>query len=155
MTSDELRAKLEEVDRDQLMSLITQLADEDDGIRDRAEALALRGEPTAHADTLKQRLERWKRARHFISYSESTAFARQLDIWLDELEEELLAVNPEATWELADAFLRSDRQVFDRADDSNGAIGDAYRRSCGLWLRAAAKLGASPAWVDRSPQLAL
>ena len=149
MTSDELRAKLEEVDRDQLMSLITQLADEDDGIRDRAEALALRGEPTAHADTLKQRLERWKRARHFISYSESTAFARQLDIWLDELEEELLAVNPEATWELADAFLRSDRQVFDRADDSNGAIGDAYRRSCGLWLRAAAKLGASPAWVDR------
>ena len=46
MTSDELRAKLEEVDRDQLASLITQLADEDNGIRDRAEALALRGDPT-------------------------------------------------------------------------------------------------------------
>ena len=149
MTSHELRAKLEEVDREQLASLITQLADEDNGIRDRAEALALRGDPTAHADALRQRLERWKRGRHFISYSESTAFARQLDTWLDELEEELLAVNPEATLKLADAFIRSDRRIIDRSDDSNGSIGGAYRRACGLWLRAAARLGASPTWVDR------
>ena len=149
MTSDELRAKLEEVDRDQLASLITQLADEDDGIRDRAEALALRADPAAYVETLKRRLERWKRDRHFISYSESTAFARQLDTWLTEVEEELLAVNPEATLKLADAFIRSDRRVLDRADDSNGSIGDAYRRACGLWLVAAAKLGASPTWVDR------
>ena len=149
MTAAELRAKLEEVDRDQLASLITQLAHEDHGIRDRAEALALRGDPTAHADALRQRLERWKRGRHFISYSESTAFARQLDTWLDELEKELLAVNAEATLKLADAFIRSDRRIFDRADDSNGSIGDAYRRACGLWLRAAATLGASPTWVDR------
>ena len=149
MTSDELRAKLEEVDRDQLASLITQLADEDNGIRDRAEALALRGDPTAHADALRQRLERWKRGRHFISYSETTTFARQLDTWLDELEEELLAVNPEVTLKLVDAFIRSDRRIFDRADDSNGSIGDAYRRACGLWLRTAARLGASPTWVDR------
>ena len=137
------------------MSLITQLADEDDGIRDRAEALALRGEPTAHADTLKQRLERWKRARHFISYSESTAFARQLDIWLDELEEELLAVNPEATWELADAFLRSDRQVFDRADDSKRS----NRRCLSSVLRPLAagcrKTWGFPGLGGPSPQLAL
>ena len=149
MTAAELRAKLEEVDRDQLASLITQLADEDNGIRDRAEALALRGDPTAHADALRQRLERWKRGRHFISYSESTAFARQLNTWLDELEEALLAVHPETTLKLADAFIRSDRRIFDRADDSNGSIGDAYRRACGLWLRAAATLGASPTWADR------
>ena len=149
MTSDELRAKLEEVDRDQLASLITQLADEDNGIRDRAEALALRGDPMAHADALRQRLERWKRGRHFISYGESTTFGRQLDTWLDELEGELLAVNPEVTLKLVDAFIRSDRRIFDRADDSNGLIGDAYRRACGLWLRAAARLGASPTWVDR------
>ena len=149
MTSDELRAKLEEVDRDQLASLITQLADEDDGIRDRAEALALRADPAAYVETLRRRLERWERDRHFISYSESTAFARQLDTWLAEVEEELLAVNPEATLKLADAFIRSDRRVLDRADDSNGSIGDAYRRACGLWLVAAAKLGASPTWVDR------
>ena len=72
-----------------------------------------------------------------------------MDTWLDELEEELLAANPEATLKLADAFIRSDRRIIDRADDSNGSIGDAYRRGCGLWLRAAAKLGGSATWVDR------
>ena len=82
-----------------------------------------RPRPTAHADALRQRLERWKRGRHFISYSETTTFARQLDTWLDELEEELLAVNPEVTLKLVDAFIRSDRRIFDRADDSNGSSG--------------------------------
>ena len=149
ITSDGLRAKLQDADPGQLVSLLMQLAEEDDAIRDRAEALALRADPTAYADALRRRLARWTRGSRFISYGESTAFARQLGTWLDELEEGLLAVNPAAALKLTEAFIRSDRAVIGRADDSNGSIGDAYRRACGLWLQTAAQLGASPVWVDR------
>ena len=38
-------------------------------------------------------------------------------------------------------------------DDSNGSIGDAFRRACASWHRAAAALPADPAWVERVHEL--
>ncbi len=89
MSPQELRSKLERIESDLLAALLVQLADEDDGIRERVEALALRADPTAYRHALRQRLDRFKRGRRFIHYRESSAFARQLEAWLDDLEEEL------------------------------------------------------------------
>jgi len=52
---------------------------------------------------------------------------------------------------LAEAFVRSDERFFEQADDSDGAIGDAIRAGCRLWLRAAKAQPNRDAaeWIDR------
>jgi hypothetical protein len=37
------------------------------------------------------------------------------------------------------SFIESNGKFFERADDSDGAIGDAVREACRLWLRTAAQ----------------
>jgi hypothetical protein len=101
------------------------------------------------AASLSARLKRFRTRRRFISYAESGAVASELDAWLDDVEARLLPADPAAAWKLVERFIRSDEQIIGHADDSNGAIGDTFRRACGLWQRAAAALPADPAWVER------
>ena len=153
VTPDELRSKLAEVEPNELATFLARLADEDDALRERIEALALRAEPAAYADSLERRLARFRKGRAFISYAASGGFARELDGWLDDVAAGLIAADPERAWKLIDRFIRMDERILGRADDSNGSIGDTYRRACGLWHRAAAGLPADPAWVERVHEL--
>ena len=61
---------------------------------------------------------------------------------------------PSTRWlahKLADSFLRADKYFFEQADDSDGAIGDAIRAGCRLWLHSAKAQPAKSAdhWVER------
>lgn len=153
MTSDELRAKLAKIEATALADFLVRLTDKDEGLRERVETLAQQEEPAAVAASLERRLKRFRSGRAFISYGESGDFARELEAWLDDVETQLLAAEPEKAWKLIDRFIRADEQILGRADDSNGSIGDAFRRACGLWHRAAAGLAADPAWVERVYEL--
>ncbi len=146
---DDLRSKLANAEPRDLVAFLARLAEESDALRERIEALALRADPSALASSLERRLDRFRNERSFISYGESSGFARELDGWLDDVEAGLLATDPAAAWRLIDRFIRTDERIIGRADDSNGSIGDTYRRACGLWHRAAAALPADPAWVER------
>lgn len=151
--STELRARLAKSSPDELADFLARLAEADDALRERIESLALRAEPSALGASLERRLKRLRSGRSFISYRESGDFARELEAWLDDVEAQLLPSNPETAWKLVDRFIRADEQVLGRADDSNGSIGDAFRRACGLWHRTAAALPAGPAWVERVHEL--
>jgi hypothetical protein len=96
-------------------------------------------------------LQTWKRSRRFLGRSAAAAFARALEDWLDEIERELLPLDPARAHALAEAFLRTDERFFEQADDSDGAIGDAIRAGCELWLRAAKALPNrdATAWIER------
>ena len=153
VTSDELRSKLAKAESDALAAFLVRLAEEDDALRERIETLALRSEPSAYAASLERRLKRFRSGRSFISYGESGDFARELCAWLDDVESLLLHVDPDAACKLIDRFIRADQRILDRADDSNGSIGDVSRHACRLWHRAAAALPADPAWVERVYQL--
>jgi hypothetical protein len=63
----------------------------------------------------------------------------------------LLPLDPAKAHALAEAFLRTDERFFEQADDSDGAIGDAIRAGCELWLRAAKALPNrdATAWIER------
>ena len=117
--------------------------------RDDPHAKPARTDPAALASSLSTRLKRFRSRRRFIPYGESGAVARELEAWLDDVETQLLPADPDAAWKLVDRFIRADEQILGSADDSNGSIGDAFRRACGLWQRAAAALPADPAWVER------
>jgi len=105
--------------------------------------------PATVAASLAARLKRFRGRRRFISYAESGEVARELDAWLEDVEAQLLGSDPATAWKLVERFIRADEQILGGADDSNGSIGDAFRRACGLWQRAAAALPADPAWVER------
>src|SRR5262249_37181690 len=66
------------------------------------------------------------------------------------IERELLPLDPARAHALADAFVRSDECFFEQADDSDGAIGDAVRAGCCLWLRTAKAYPgrASTDWIE-------
>jgi hypothetical protein len=149
MNPDELRDKLARLEPSALADALVRLACEDRAARERVETLALRAEPAAFADSLARRMKRFRSGRAFIDYAASAGFAREIGAWLDDVEASLVPGDPERACKLLEAFIRSDAHILDRVDDSDGAIGDAFRRACGLWLRAAAALPASPARVDR------
>jgi len=71
------------------------------------------------------------------------------------VERELLPLDPAAALPLAEAFIESDANFFNRVDDSGAVIGNAIRAGCGLWLNATAQCELpKEAWPVRLEALA-
>ena len=67
---------------------------------------------------------------------------------------ELLPKDPAAALSLFEAFIEADQTWFERADDSDGVIGNAVRAACRHWLQAAARCEAArDAWPEHLLQL--
>src|SRR5438034_530566 len=137
--------------KDELVALLDELAAKHPEVEARLARHALVGDPAALAAQFRQRLQAWKRSARFRPRSAAAAFGRELESWLDEIERELLPLDAAHAHALADAFVRTDERLFEQADDSDGAIGDAVRAGCRLWLVAAkAQPDRQPTqWVDR------
>ncbi|HEX9276996.1 MAG TPA: hypothetical protein VEL09_03115 [Burkholderiales bacterium] len=137
--------------KDELAALLDELAAKHPEIEARLARHALAGNPAALAAQFRQRLQAWKKSTRFRPRSAAAAFGRELESWLDEIERELLPLDAVRAHALADAFVRADARLFEQADDSDGAIGDAVRAGCRLWLIAAkAQPDRQPAqWIDR------
>ena len=123
--------------KEELAALLAELAATHPEVEERLARHALAAEPARLAAEFRRRLQSWKRSRRFLWRSAAAGFGRELEAWLDEIERELLPLDPARAHILAEAFLRSDEHFFEQADDSDGAIGEAIRAGCGLWLRAA------------------
>ena len=137
--------------KDELVALLDELAAKHPEVEARLARHALAGDPAALAAQFRPRLQTWKRSTRFRSRNAAAAFGRELESWLDEIERELLPLDAARAHALADAFVRTDERLFEQADDSDGAIGDAVRAGCRLWLVAAkAQPDWQPAqWIDR------
>ena len=135
---------------DTLASILIELAEEHQAVHDRLVRLQLSNHPKMLAATFRKTLTTWKRSTKFIDYSQASDFGRELEAWLGQVERELLPQDPVEALALAEAFIQTDEVLFNRADDSGGAIGDAMRAGCLLWLRAASMCESpADAWPDR------
>lgn len=145
-----LRAFLIKLPRSELVDMVAELAGTVPGVQDRLTRRQLVSSPAKLASNFRQRLQGWRRTTRFLGWHEAGAFGRSLEAWLDEIERELLPVDPARAHELIEAYLEADHVFFDQADDSNGAIGDAVRAGCRLWLKAAkAHSSTKVDWVER------
>lgn len=81
--------------------------------------------PKENAKSFKKRLSSLKRRRHFISWGESGAYARDLAGLLRALEAS--ESDPKAGVESVAAFYEADAQIFDMCDDSSGSVGDVFK----------------------------
>jgi hypothetical protein len=138
-----------------LAGLVIELAGEHPLVKQRLVRLHLANDPKRLAAGFKKSLAAWKRASSFLGYREAREFGIELETWLGQIERELMPKDPAAALDLAKAFIESDEIYFNRADDSDGVIGDAVRAGCRLWLQAAAQCE-SPAheWADKLDALA-
>lgn len=81
--------------------------------------------PKENAKTFKKRLSGLKRRRHFITWGESGAYARELAGMLKALE--VSESDPKNGVESVAAFYKADSSIFEMCDDSSGNIGDIFR----------------------------
>ncbi len=137
--------------KEELVALLAELAATNSEAEARLARHALTADPARLAAEFRKRLQTWRRSRRFLGRSGAAAFGRALEAWLDEIERELLPLDPARAHALAEAFLRTDERFFEQADDSDGAIGDAIRAGCEFWLHAAKAQPNRDAteWIER------
>lgn len=115
--------KLVELGADTLATALLDLAnynDDTDAVVER-----LLASPKENAKSFKKRLSGLKRRRHFISWGESGAYARELAGLLKSLETS--EPDPKAGVLSVAAFYEADAQIFDKCDDSSGNVGDVFK----------------------------
>jgi Family of unknown function (DUF6880) len=81
--------------------------------------------PKENVQRFKKKLASLKRSRRFIDWRESSGFARELEMLLQDLKEGV--VDPLTGIELVSSFYETDEDVFKRCDDSSGNVGDVFR----------------------------
>ena len=143
---DNLASFVRRLDVESLSSVLIELAADHAAVRERLVRLQLADQPKALATAFRKKLTAWKRSTKYVGYSESGEFGRELHAWLEQVEQELMPLDPPEALALAEAFIQGDEAFFNRADDSSGVVGDAIRAACVLWLKAASRCE-SPASV--------
>jgi len=151
----ELKKLLAQLSEEELSVALQLVYGMDKSVDRRIESLLLASDTDAHAKHLKKRVASLKRGSRFISWSESSAFARDMERLLDEISA-LVPTDPQAAFKLADAFMATHEKVLSRCDDSNGSIGGAYYYALELWINAAVAWESSnvPCKVDWPTEIA-
>lgn len=148
--TEDLETFLGRQDAKDLVAVLLELAKDHEAVQARLERMQLADRPDKLAAGFKKTLSGWRRSTKFYGYREADEFGRLLDGWLDQVARELLPKDPPAALLLFEAFIEADAAWFERADDSDGVIGDAVRAACRHWLQAAARCGTPPdVWPER------
>src|SRR6185369_9436300 len=152
--NEELEAFLRRQDAGDLVGVLLELAEDHEAVQARLARMQLSDRPDKLAADFKKTLNVWRRSTKFYGYREAGEFGRKLEGWLDQVARELLPKHPPAALALFEAFIETDAAWFDRADDSDGVIGDAVRAACRHWLLAAARCETPPSvWPERLLEL--
>ena len=148
--AETLESFLRRQDPSTLADVLIELAAERGVVQARLVRMQLADRPDKLAAAFKKNLAAWRRSKAVYGYRESRDFGRALEAWLDEVGRELVPKDPPAALALFESFIEADASWFERADDSDGCIGDAVRSACRHWLKAAARCE-TPAnvWPER------
>ena len=139
MKTDQLETFLRDQAPESLVSVLLELAAEHEVVRARLARMQLTDQPDKLAASFKKILSGWRHSTRRIRYDEVHEFSLMLNGWLDQVARELMPSDPLAALALFEAFIESDEQWFERADDSGGGIGEVVRVACRYWLQAAAR----------------
>lgn len=136
-------SKLRAASKDELITLIERLAADSDEVSSRLDYLT---DPGAAAKALQGRIRSIRSNKRFVSYAEAREVAAELGVIAADIRADVLPKDPLKAAALAEKLFSLDEVILDRADDSDGMIGDELKAACVLWLDAAAaarKVGAS------------
>jgi hypothetical protein len=145
-----LESFLLQQDSSALVRVLMELATDYLVVRERLDRLKIAHAPALVAQELMSKLEALRDSRKYYTWREATGFAHELEIWLDQVEREVLSNSPSVAAELFESFIESDVNWFEMVDDSGGSVGDIMRAACEHWLRAAQRCeGPVEMWTTR------
>ena len=150
MNTENLQSFLIQQDGPTLVRVLLDLATDFPNVNERLQRLQM----AAHSDLLAKefgrKLEAWIRSEEYYSWREVNDFAQELQIWIDQVEREVLSIDPSAAAVLFESFIESDTKWFEMCDDSGGRVGDVVGAACEQWLRAARRCeGPVEVWATR------
>ena len=128
-------------DAQTLAKVLLELAEDYTPAYQRLERLRLSDDPAALRAQFSHQLQRWENDHRYVRYQDAGVFGRELDVWVAQVQREVLPRFPGEAMALLAAFLELDRVVFERVDDDGGYVGGAFDLACRLWLTAAATAG--------------
>ena len=147
---DALRHRLEGFEPRTLVELLLQLAAGDHELNERIETLTQAMSSRSRAKALLERgLEQLIDINDYHTRGEAREYVRAVEQWLDDVVFTILPTDPVTARDLLERLLRADRQIVESVDDSYGDVGQAFRRACELWHRAAGSDPAGEDWVNR------
>lgn len=120
---DTRKQKLSELGADVLADSLLKLSlysDDAENLVDR-----LLATPAENVNRFRKKFSTLKHSTHFVDYGEAPAFARKLQVLLQDLAEAV--EDPVQGIDLVTDFFEMDNALFDRCDDSMGCIGDVFR----------------------------
>ena len=140
---EEMASFLAKQDAPTLAQVLLELAEDFAPVCERLERLRLRDDSAALCEQFKRQLQRWESDDRFVAYQDAAAFGRELDVWVAQVQREVLPRFPGEALALFAAFVELDRVVFEGVDDDGGYVGGAFDLACRLWLTAADAAGLS------------
>jgi len=133
--SEATRSKLRAASRDELVTLIERLAADSAEVSARIDYLT---DPSAATKALQTRIRSIRSGKRFVDYAEAGDVAAELGLIAADIRTDVVPRDPLGATKLAERLFSLDDVIFDRADDSDGMIGEELRAACLLWLDAAA-----------------
>lgn len=145
-TAERLRSRLAAASKEELVALVERLASTSEELAARIDYVT---DPSAAARALQRRIGAIRGGKRFIGYGETPQVAAEIATIAADIRTDILPRDSQKATALAEKLFCLDQVIFDRADDSDGRIGDELRAACVLWLDAAAAVRAANA--DRGP----
>lgn len=114
---------------EELASFIHGLSMLHDGVNESVDLFLLRKNSGELSKKIRSRIARIKRSTKFIGYRHAREMAGELNAVLNVIENDLIPLAPLQALPVLTRFIETDSSVLNRSDDSDGMIGDAYRRA--------------------------
>lgn len=134
-TAEWLRPRLTTATKEELVALVERLAGGSEDIAARINYLT---NPSAAVKGLQRRIAAIRNGKRFIAYDETGQVATEIASIAADIRTDVLPRDPKKAVALAEKLFCLDQVIFERADDSDGRIGEELREACVLWLDAAA-----------------
>lgn len=136
MLNTEQKKYLSQLPKTALVDFVADVYGVDKMLDKKIERLLLQSDKPKLIKKLTTALKGLRRRRKFIDYWESSEFATELQHLASDVMS-LYSEQPQECLALLELFIESTNASLERADDSNGCIGDVYRRLTSSWLTVA------------------
>ena len=138
-------ANLEALGARRLAELLLELGIGDAGIKRRLRLeLSAEAGAEAVAGDIGKRLTALRQGRSFVDWPKRRAFVKDLDLQRQLIVEKVAEDRPDLALELLWRFMELAEPVLNRVDDSQGQVGDVFRRACDDLGTAALKAAPDP-----------
>jgi hypothetical protein len=139
-TVERLRPRLAAASKEEPVALTLRLASSSEELAARIDYVT---DPSAAAKALQRRISAIRGGKQFIGYGDVPGVAAEVATIAAEIRTDILTRDADKATALAQKLFCLDQVIFERADDSDGLIGDELRDACVLWLDAAAAVRAT------------